>query len=462
MTLRIEKWTLGELARHLGGELTDPAIAERRPTAVGTDTRAIEAGSLFVALRGENFDAHDFVGDAIVGGACTAIVSRVCGDAPQIVVPDTLRALQALGALVFQDAKAAGVRSIALTGSNGKTTTKELIAAVWGVDGAVVHATRGNLNNHIGVPLTLCATPVDATAIVIEMGANQFGDIAELVRMAPADVRVITSIGYAHIEGLGSLEGVRRVKSEIFGASGDALLAVVPETERMQLWLNEFAGPVATVGSETEGGVVRYKLRNGAVEVRGPQFEYRLQFKLPGAHNQHNLAVALATLLVGEWRPTQAGLQAALDATSLPGGRWRRVRRGRWIVLDDAYNANPSSVRASWDAFVEIAPGPDWVTDAEVVAVIGEMFELGDDSEELHRQTAAWVARRGGASAFVFVGQHGQAMAEAAALETSADVEAFDDPEAAGRWVALRPPGVVYLKASRGQALERLIDFLPE
>src|SRR5690606_33123758 len=127
--------------------------------------------------------------------------------------------------------------TIALTGSNGKTTTKELIAAVWRCEGEVVHATKGNFNNHIGVPLTLCATPVDATTIVIEMGANQFGDIEQLVELAPADVRVITSIGYAHIERLENLDGVRRTKSEIFEHSDDAILAVVPESERMLLWL---------------------------------------------------------------------------------------------------------------------------------------------------------------------------------------------------------------------------------
>lgn len=464
MTLRIQKWTLAEIADLLGGKLTGPDQSEVRPTSVSTDTRSMTAGALFVALAGENFDGHDYLDTAAEQGACAAIVSSPAevSDLPKIVVPNTLAALQELGARIFADAKADGVRSIALTGSNGKTTTKELIAAVWGCEGAVVHATKGNFNNHIGVPLTLCAMPSDATVLVLEMGANNFGDIEELVGLAQADVRVITSIGYAHIENLKNLDGVRKVKSELFCDSDDALLAVVPEVERMRLWLNQFSGSVATVGSAAEGGSVTFASRQDKLEIVGPEIDYRLSFKLPGLHNQHNLSCAIATLLVGSWRPTEERLQAALDDVSLPGGRWRRVERGDWIILDDAYNANPSSMRASWDAFVEIAPSDDAVVDAAIIAVVGEMFELGDEAEQLHRDTAAWIAARGGANTFVFVGRHGQAMAEAAALETRADVEAFEDPEAAGRWIAHRPPGVVYLKASRGQALEQLIEYLPE
>lgn len=464
MTLRIERWTLAEIAERIGGELTDPDARAVHPSSVSTDTRSMETGALFVALAGENFDGHDYLTTATEKGACAAIVSSPAevSELPKIVVRDTLVALQQLGAAVFADARADGVRSIALTGSNGKTTTKELIAALWSCEGDVVHATKGNFNNHVGVPLTLCATPVDATTIVIEMGANQFGDIELLVGLAPADVRVITSIGYAHIERLQDLDGVRRAKSEIFEHGDDASLAVVPESERMRLWLNSFSASVATVGGASGGGAVTFQTRNGELLITGPEIEYRLKFSLPGTHNQHNLATAIATLLCGDWRPSEQNLQQALDHVKLPGGRWRRTARGPWLLLDDAYNANPSSVRASWDTFVEIAPSDEAVVDARIIAVFGEMRELGEEAEQLHRDTAAWVAGRGGANIFIFVGPHGQAMAEAAALQTQADVEAFEDAETAGRWLAGQSGGVLFLKASRGQALERLIEYLPE
>lgn len=464
MTLRIAQWTLAEIARALGGELTDATVADAHATAVSTDTRSLTPGALFVALRGENFDGHDHLASAFDAGACAAIVASPAPvtDGPKIVVRDTLRALQQLGRLVFDAVVASGATTIALTGSNGKTTTKELIAAVWGSEGARVHATAGNFNNHVGVPLTLCATPAEVDVLVVEMGANQFGDIEELIALAPAAVRCVTSIGYAHIEKLRSLEGVRRVKSELFKHADDAQLAVVPETERMMLWLNEFGASVATVGSAAQGGAVTYSVRNGRVALRGPNLSYDLAFPLPGTHNLHNLATAVATLLCGDFRPSNAAVQAALDAFQLPGGRWRRVARGAWTVLDDAYNANPSSVRASWDAFVEIASLDGAVDRSMVLAVLGEMYELGEDAEQLHRETATWVAERGGAGTFAFVGTHAQAMAEAAALHTSADIVAFADVDAAGRWLSHRTPGLVYLKASRGQALEKIIDYLPQ
>ena len=214
MTLWIERYSLADVAATTGGRLTEDSHASARPNAVGTDTRSLAPGALFFALRGERFDGHDFVEQAASAGACAVVVdTEQPVDVPQIVVSDCLVALQQLGADIFRRASDEGLRSIALTGSNGKTTTKELLVAVWRACGAHVHATKGNFNNHIGVPLTLCALPVGADTIIIEMGTNQFGDIEELVALAPADLRVLTSIGYAHLENLGNLDGVRRAKS---------------------------------------------------------------------------------------------------------------------------------------------------------------------------------------------------------------------------------------------------------
>lgn len=461
MTLRIEKWTLADIADRVGGELS----GEPRGGVAGvsTDTRTIEPGALFVALVGDRFDGHDYVGAAHDAGAAAAIVSRRLDPTiPQIVVDDTLVALQRLGAAIFDEGVEAGVFSVALTGSNGKTTTKELLTAIWSTV-APVHATVGNLNNHIGVPLTLCATPADARTMILEMGANRFGDISELVALAPADVRIITSIGHAHIEGLGSLDGVRRVKSEIFERSDADTIAVVPQEERSKLRFDGFEGRIVTVGEADSGADVVFTTSGAKVEVRGLDFEYHLRSPLPGRHNAHNLATAIAALTAAGPRPDADDLDRALAALVLPGGRWRTIERGGWTFLDDAYNANPTSVRASWDAFVEIRERQREVGDEDglVVAVIGEMLELGDDAERLHGDTARRVAKRGGADCLVFVGTFASTMAQAAREVSDAEVAAFDEPGQVAAWLATRDPCTVYLKASRGQRLERIIEHFP-
>ena len=465
MTLRIARWDLARIAASMNGALQGPPDA--RVGFVSTDSRNIRDGALFVALSGERFDGHDYVAAAAELGAAAAVVSRrVDVDLPQIVVDDTLRALQSLGAALFDEAQQDGVFSIALTGSNGKTTTKELLAALWGTLG-VVHATRGNFNNHIGVPLTLCEIPVEAQFLVIEMGANGPDDIGELVALAPADVRVITSIGAAHIEGFGGLDGVRRAKSQIFHHATAETLAVVPETE--PALVADFPGKIAVVGSSLGRGrparasqpsLLRYSRDADQLEVTGNDFELHLKSPLPGDHNAHNLATAVATIY-GTGRQLDERLaNEALASLQLPGGRWRRVSAHGYTFLDDAYNANPSSVRASWDAFVEIQQSEGAVGD--VVAVIGEMFELGAEAEAMHRETAEWVARRGGADHFAFVGSFANQMAESAAQVTNLPVHAFAQPSDAAQWLLERGPCTVYLKASRGQRLEAIIELVTD
>jgi UDP-N-acetylmuramoyl-tripeptide--D-alanyl-D-alanine ligase len=458
VTLRIENWTLADIADAVGGEVVGEAHGV---CGVSTDTRTIAAGELFVALSGENFDGHDYVEVAARAGAGAALVSRrVETSLPCIVVEDTLDALQRLGAALFDEARRDGAFSIALTGSNGKTTTKELLVAVWSTI-STVHANVGNLNNHIGVPLTLCAIPQEAQTIVVEMGANQFGDISELIALAPADVRIITSIGHAHIEGFGSIEGVRRAKSEIFEQSTPQTLAVVPHTERGRLNLGSFRGTVDTVGPAKSGADIEVEPSSPDVVVRGRGLEYHLRLPLPGAHNAHNLATALGTMLVADRRPDRDRLDVALRELVLPGGRWRTVERGDWTFLDDAYNANPSSVRASWDGFVEMRERSGEVASSDVVGVFGEMLELGDDAEALHADTARWIAQRGGADVLAFVGAFAGAMAAAAGDVGETTALAFEDPDRVAAWLAGHTPGTVFLKASRGQRLERIIEHFP-
>lgn len=461
MTRRIESWSLERIAKAMGGRLT-PGAPQGRVVGVSTDTRNLFEGALFVALIGENFDAHAFVAQAADAGARAAVVCAdvlVPPDFPLIVVEDTLRALTALGHALWSEAHGEGMYTIALTGSNGKTTTKEILAALWGAFG-VVSATRGNLNNHIGVPLTLVDLPERNDFLVVEMGANGPGDIAALIAMAPGESRMVTSIGMAHLEGFGSLDGVRAAKGEIFHGADRATIAVLPFEERTRLIDEHFPGEVWTVGFD-EGARVRLlevnRLGRGGQEVtlEVDSRKWTLNLPLPGVHNALNLGSALATLLARGLDPTEHQLQEALQGLSLPQGRWREVQIGDLSIIDDAYNANPTSVKAAVEAFLGLEHvGPR-------LAVIGEMLELGSDSKTIHEDVARHLAAKPGLDGVAFVGLYARSMAEAARRSASTgDFVAFDDIDDVVTWLEGQGEACVFLKASRGSRLERIITRL--
>ncbi len=450
MKLRISQWSLSAIADTVDGRLVG---ADRAISSVSTDTRKIAPDALFVALVGPRFDGNTFVSQAAESGAAAAIVSSEQDvTIPQIVVEDTLTALQRLGAAVWKQAHEEGMKTVALTGSNGKTTTKELCSAVFRTEFEHVHATAGNLNNHIGVPLTLCAIPLECELAIVEMGANDFGDIDELVRMAPGEVRIITSIGEAHLEALGDLNGVRRVKSEIFHVPNDAI-AVVPSEERRQLHLPD-GMHVIEVGSEVVANLTAQDANGQSVDLEAFGKTLRLRSPLTGAHNAGNLATAIAAFyaLIGRL-PNEDGLNASLAGMKIPGGRWRRVQAGGWDIIDDAYNANPSSMTASFRTF------SDLYAEQTRYAVIGEMLELGEEARDLHVRCAQEMAASQSGEEFVFVGRFADDMASAA-TDKGAKATAAVDPESAADYLRTQMPGVVFLKASRGAQLERVITSL--
>lgn len=455
---RIERFSLEELAGFCAGTLNEPAAV--RVQGVSTDSRTTQPGQLFVALTGPNFDGHQFVDVAREKGATALLVSRpVDSNLPQILVADTLLALQTIGNGIFRSFQAEGVASVGLTGSNGKTTTKELIASLVAACGKTVHATPGNLNNHIGLPLTLCAAPDDTEVLVLEMGCNRFRDISELIHMAPCDVRVVTSIGFAHVEVLGDLDGVRRAKSEIFELAGQETIAVVPFDERDKLLLRGFPGRVVTAGfAQGADLVVRTQPQAGTqhVTLMFGDRDIEILFPLPGAHNAQNLALAWMAVEKGLGLPLRVeDVQSRFAGFSLPGGRLKRFSLGSWDIIDDAYNANPTSARASYEAFLELSgPSPR-------IAVLGEMRELGTASPKLHTDLARSVASLGGVDILVFVGPYANEM-EAAAHEVGAEATVFAaaDVVEAAEFVKSHGPGFVLLKASRGAKLERMIDLI--
>ena len=443
----IDFWTLDRLADALGDGPRGP-IALR---GVTTDTRAIARGDAFVALRGERFDAHDFLSDAVQGGASALVVERpevAAGlGVPVYPVENTLVALGALGRFRRM---AWGRPVIAVAGSNGKTSTKELVRAALGSTLAV-HATQGNLNNRVGTPLTLLALPDDADIAVIELGTNVPGEVAILRDIALPQAAIVTSIAEEHLEGLGDLAGVLREEASVFEG---VELAVTPagqpeigEAARA----HGMAKRVITAGLD-RGDVraTRWEIGDdglGMVELDGVE----VRSPLRGEHNLRNLMLALACA-----RECGVSVEAAargVAAMPVPSMRMAWETLGRASLINDAYNSNPGSARAALDLLERAGAG------RQRVAVLGTMRELGAASERLHEE----IARRALESPVELVAGVGDF---ATVLErlgagdrrvvTAADPEALW-PLLAGR---LAPDAVILLKASRGVRLERLVPHL--
>ena len=320
---------------------------------VTTDSRSLEAGSLFVALRGERFDGHEFVAEAAARGAAGAVVSRaVAAPVPQIVVSDTLVALTDFAAAWRRSMDAAVV---GVTGSNGKTTVKEMTGAILARCGACL-VTQGNLNNHIGVPLTLCRLEARHRYAVIEMGANHLHEIAHLAAVARPNVGLVINAGPAHLEGFGGIDGVARGKGEMFEALGGEDTAVINADDRFAaFWhgLARTAGRVVTFGMRERADVSARDPRSLRTEqgfvtefdFECPLGQRRIAIAFAGEHNVMNaLAAAAASYAAG------ADLEAiteGLTAVRPVAGRlnYRRAMRGARLI-DDSYNANPGSMRA--------------------------------------------------------------------------------------------------------------------
>ncbi|MDM4770653.1 UDP-N-acetylmuramoyl-tripeptide--D-alanyl-D-alanine ligase [Solimonas sp. SE-A11] len=442
---------LSTLARLLNGELAGGDAGFSR---VGTDTRTLQPGDLYVALQGENFDGHNFLEAAVAAGAAGALVSRrVESSLPQVVVGDTLKALQEYAA---EWRRRFDIPVVAVTGSNGKTTTKQLLASVFAARGPVL-ATRGNLNNHIGVPLTLLSLRPEHRTAVIEMGANHAGEIALLASLAKPDVGVVTQAGDAHLEGFGSREGVARAKGELFAALSGGVAVINADDHYAPLWrdLARHAS-VLTFGFD-EGADVRalhVQAEPPAApsvmqfELRAPNGKQSVRLPLPGRHMVANaMAAAACGVALGlDVQQIAQGL-AGVDA---PSGRlsWKTTPQGARL-LDDSYNANPSSLKAGLELLAGMA-GRRW-------AVLGAMVELGPNSVQLHAD-AGRTARALGIDRLLTLGP----MARHAAEAFGTGAEAYDSVEelAAAANQQLDAQTVVLVKGSRSSRMERVVAAL--
>lgn len=458
---------LSRIAQWTGGRLHSAPDPELLVDAVFTDTRAGDSGAqaspLFIALVGERFDGNEHVAAAAARGAKAALVSRVVDiDLPQVVVADSRDALAAL-ARSLQEGR--GGKVVAITGSNGKTTVKQMLLSILASLGAA-YANPGNRNNEIGLPLAVIDAPEDAGYAIYEMGAGQPGDIAVLTGVARPDVAVVNNVAPAHLERMGSLLGVADTKAAILDALPHDGVAVINADDAFAQF---FAGRVhgrrmLRFGLEASADVYARELQVGPEGSRfvlvTPDGQAEVALALPGRHNVRN-ALAAAALAVAVAGATPAQVAAGLGATApVPGRLVRHRLPGGAQLIDDSYNANPGSMAAAIELLAAGA-GPAWL-------VMGDMGELGPDARALHagvghRARDAGVARLFGlgplsvaaVEAFGEGGRHFAGMPElVAALRAAlAGAVAAGDDAAAPR---------LLVKGSRASAMERVVSALLE
>ena len=444
--------TLRDFAELCGGQYQ----GEDRPyNGVSTDTRSLRSGEIYLALRGPRFDGNDFLSSAAASGAVAAVVDRAVPDAPLplIQVADGQEALSAA---------ARGWRSrfdgvvVGVAGSNGKTTVKEMIAAILSRRGACL-ATRGNLNNHIGVPLTLLRLGGEHHSAVIEIGANRAGEVAALVEIAQPDVGLITNAGAEHLEGFGDLDGVARAEGEMVAGLGAGDVAVInADDDYAGLWRGMTAARVMTFGLDNTADFsateVAEELTDAGFRVsfrlRSPQGECAVRLNVGGRHNLRNaLAAAAAAVSAGA---TLDDVAAGLAAMQPVAGRLQPGRTAQGArLIDDSYNANPSSMRAGIDVLTGM-PGMAWL-------VMGDMGELGEHAQSSHEDIGRYARQRGVQRLFAT-----GPLSTLAVESFGAGASWFPDTESLARAVneLLTPEVTLLVKGSRSNRLERVVASL--
>ncbi|KQX76136.1 UDP-N-acetylmuramoyl-tripeptide--D-alanyl-D-alanine ligase [Aeromicrobium sp. Root472D3] len=446
--------TLAEIADVTGGTVVgDPAVVVDGPATL--DSRAVEEGGLFVAVAGEHVDGHDYAERAVAAGAAAVLASRDTG-VPAVVVPDVTRALGLLARHVLDVRE--DVQVVALTGSSGKTSVKDLLAHVLAPDGATV-ATRGNFNNELGVPLSVLGVDELTRYLVVEMGARAIGDIAVLCEIAPPSIGIVLNVGSAHVGEFGSADNIAVAKGEMAEAVGpDGVVVLNADDVRVAAMRTRTEASVRTFGTgddaDMEIGDVRLD-EGGAPHFTLGHDRRRVEATVPligGYHAMNAAAVALAAVSLGLDLPTVVDRLASAGSATSPMRMERHVRDDGLVVVNDAYNANPESMEAALRAVAAIGGG-------RAVAVLGAMLELGDDADDAHRRIGRLAAELGYARVVVVGdGAHGIAEGAGAVAETVTDVDVATHTLPA----SLSGDEVVLVKASRGVRLERVARALLE
>ncbi|MHB8309484.1 MAG: UDP-N-acetylmuramoyl-tripeptide--D-alanyl-D-alanine ligase [Metallibacterium sp.] len=442
--------TLGEVAMWTHGTLHG-GVAQ--VCGASADTRALQPGMLFVALAGERVDGHDFLAQAAAAGATGALVARrIDGALAQIQVADTLAALGDLASAVRARSAA---EVIGITGSSGKTTVKNLCAAILaGV--AATHATQGNRNNEIGLPLSLLNMREDARYAVLEMGAGKPGDIAYLAAIARPRVALVNNVAPAHLQHLGSIEGVAETKGAIYAALPADGIAVINADDTFAGYFTAQAGArrVLCFGRAAEAEIratqVHSDLDGSRFVLHTPSGTAPVNLSLPGAHNVLNALAAAALAHALDLTPQHIA-EGLARVGAVRGRLTRRAMAGGWTLLDDSYNANPASVAAAIDTLA-LAPGETWL-------VLGDMAELGPDAQALHAELGR-KARAAGITRLWTVGR----LSAAASTAFGAAANHFEDQAtlATALQIAAHAGVTCLVKGSRASAMERVIAQLDQ
>ncbi|MDR1546487.1 MAG: UDP-N-acetylmuramoyl-tripeptide--D-alanyl-D-alanine ligase [Deltaproteobacteria bacterium] len=443
------------------------ALARRPIAGVATDSRVAGPGDVFWALPGERFDGADFAAQALARGAAAVVIEEGrAADLPGAMLLRVPDALAALGDLAAAVRRLSACRVTAVTGSVGKTTVKELLGEILRAAGQSVIVTPGNFNNLVGTPLTLLSLSPRVDSAVVELGASRAGEIKRLAELARPDVGLVTALGEAHLEFFGDLDEVAQAKGELYRALEPQAVAVVSAGDRRLLaQAQTFAGARILFGGPDSGAHVRvvaredYGLAGQKLTFVGPGLPTEgltAVVRLPGRAGAHNaLAAAAAGLAAGaQWNDVVRGLEAAEPAP----GRLRPYMspRGAWII-DDSYNANPTSMAAGLEFLADLPNLP------ARGAILGDMLELGPESARCHRRLGR-LAAEAGLDFLAVVGPRARETA-AAALEAGlapSAVEVFDDPDDAAEWASWRAPAgsATLIKASRSVGLERAVARL--
>lgn len=451
----MKNMTLGKIEKACGGRFSG-GNKDVRITGAAMDSRQVEKGFLFFAIKGERVDGHDFIPQVMEkGAACAVCEKEPAVSCPYILVKDVRQAMQDIAAFYRAGLS---IPVVGITGSVGKTSAKEFIAAVLAQKYNVLK-TQGNYNNELGVPLTLLRIKEEHEAAVIEMGINHFGEMHRLSRMVMPDLVVMTNIGDCHLEALGSREGILKAKSEIFDFLKEDGTVIINGDDCLLSTIGEVHGkePV-TFGKNKNNACYATNIRTNGIfgtkaEIHMGGSCFSVEIPLSGEHMVYN---ALAAAAVGETLGLSVEeIKAGISSVQPTEGRSNLIKCGDMVIIDDCYNANPLSMRAAIDLLSQ--------ADTRKVAVLGDMFELGKDEEKLHGEVGRYAAKCS-IDVMICVGKLSEHMAKEAKENASAGCNVYYYPEKEMLLQELdhllKPGDTVLVKASHGMGFSKIVEKL--